>query len=194
MADAITATYEFTLPEVGASANTWGAKLNANWTLSDQVMTSLAAMATAPGAGLQGSGDAVGGYQLAVEFATVAELRNGGASKAIAPAEVYEASGPVASSGSGTFTPDFNAARNFKRTLTGATTVANPSNQKAGQSGLLILEQDATGGYSVSFGSNWLFPGGQAPIGSGVNAISVVSYFVAEVGQIIAVQARNFAQ
>lgn len=35
MADTTTPTYSFTLPEIGASEDTWGTKLNANWTALD---------------------------------------------------------------------------------------------------------------------------------------------------------------
>lgn len=38
MADSATATYTFTLPEVGASEDTWGTKLNANWTALDALL------------------------------------------------------------------------------------------------------------------------------------------------------------
>lgn len=38
MADGSTTTYSFTLPEVGASEDTWGTKLNANWTSIDGLL------------------------------------------------------------------------------------------------------------------------------------------------------------
>ena len=38
MADGSTTTYSFTLPEVGASQDTWGTKLNANWSLADDLL------------------------------------------------------------------------------------------------------------------------------------------------------------
>lgn len=38
MADGSTTTYSFTLPEVGASSDTWGTKLNANWSLADDLL------------------------------------------------------------------------------------------------------------------------------------------------------------
>ena len=38
MADGATTTYSFTLPEVGASEDSWGTKLNANWSLADDLL------------------------------------------------------------------------------------------------------------------------------------------------------------
>ena len=38
MADGSTTSYSFTLPEVGASEDTWGTKLNANWSLADDLL------------------------------------------------------------------------------------------------------------------------------------------------------------
>jgi len=38
MADGSTTTYSFTLPEVGASEDSWGTKLNANWSLADDLL------------------------------------------------------------------------------------------------------------------------------------------------------------
>jgi hypothetical protein len=38
MADSNTTTYSFTLPEVGASADSWGTKLNANWDKVDDLL------------------------------------------------------------------------------------------------------------------------------------------------------------
>jgi len=40
MADAITSTYKFTLPEVGGSDDTWGLKLNANWSHIEALLKS----------------------------------------------------------------------------------------------------------------------------------------------------------
>lgn len=45
MADGATTTYSFTLPEVGASEDSWGTKLNANWTKTDQLLDGTTAIA-----------------------------------------------------------------------------------------------------------------------------------------------------
>jgi hypothetical protein len=42
MSDTTTPNYGFTLPSIGASQDTWGNKLNANWTEADSVIYSLA--------------------------------------------------------------------------------------------------------------------------------------------------------
>jgi len=41
MADVITPNYNFTIPEIGSSNNTWGIKLNANWSSIDTVLGEL---------------------------------------------------------------------------------------------------------------------------------------------------------
>jgi len=41
MADVITPNYNFTIPEIGSSNNTWGIKLNANWSSVDIVLGEL---------------------------------------------------------------------------------------------------------------------------------------------------------
>ena len=45
MADGSTTSYSFTLPEVGASEDTWGTKLNANWTSLDGLLDGTTAIA-----------------------------------------------------------------------------------------------------------------------------------------------------
>lgn len=78
-----------------------------------------------------------------------------------------------------TITPDFNAANNFSVTLTGGATLANPSNLTAGQSGVIVITQDATGGRTLAYGSNWKFPGGAAPsLTTTANAVDVLAYYV----------------
>lgn len=45
MADGSTTSYSFTLPEVGASEDSWGTKLNANWSLADDLLDGTSAIA-----------------------------------------------------------------------------------------------------------------------------------------------------
>jgi hypothetical protein len=45
MADGSTTSYSFTLPEVGASQDSWGTKLNANWSLADDLFDGTTAIA-----------------------------------------------------------------------------------------------------------------------------------------------------
>ncbi|WP_207479585.1 hypothetical protein [Arenibaculum pallidiluteum] len=63
-----------------------------------------------------------------------------------------------------TITPDFAVANFFTVTLGGNRTLANPANLVPGQSGSIIVRQDATGSRTLAYGSHWKFPGASAPV------------------------------
>jgi len=87
-----------------------------------------------------------------------------------------------------TITPDFGANQNFTVTLGGNRTLANPSNPVVGQTGSIFVVQDATGGRTLSFGSNWDFAGGTAPtMSTAANAVDRIDYIVRTTGSIHAV-------
>jgi len=74
-------------------------------------------------------------------------------------------------------TPNFDNGNNFSLTLSGTTTINNPSNITAGQSGVIFITQDGTGGRTVAFGSYWSFVDGTAPtITSTASAKSALYY------------------
>lgn len=78
---------------------------------------------------------------------------------------------------------DLSAANNFSLLLTsgvGATRqLGNPTNAVAGQSGVLVVTQDATGSRAISYGSNYKFAGGSAPaLSTAANAVDYLSYYV----------------
>lgn len=82
-----------------------------------------------------------------------------------------------------TVTLDFSTSNNFDiGTLTGNITLANPTNAAAGQSGTVTFIQDATGGRTVTLGSNFLLNGyfQTAP-----NSSTSVEYYVTTAGKII---------
>jgi hypothetical protein len=62
-----------------------------------------------------------------------------------------------------TVTPDFAVSNNFSLTPAQNTTIANPTNLTAGQSGSIFIVQDGTGSRTAAWGSYWDFAGGVAP-------------------------------
>lgn len=80
---------------------------------------------------------------------------------------------------SATVTPDLGVGINFGLTATSNFTLANPSNLKAGQSGLILIAQDATGSRTISYGSSWKFPSGAAKtLSTGAGSIDFLFYTV----------------
>jgi len=86
---------------------------------------------------------------------------------------------PVAlSSSSGSIAVDMSDS-NFTHTFTENTTLANPTNLTAGQSGVIVFTQHASSPKTLAFGSYWDFPGGTAPTVTATNsAIDVLAYYV----------------
>jgi len=86
-----------------------------------------------------------------------------------------------------TITPDFAVANNFSVTLGGARTLANPTNQTAGQAGTIVITQDGSGGRTLAYGSNWKFTSGSAPsLTTTAGAVDVLSYYVESASRITA--------
>jgi hypothetical protein len=78
-----------------------------------------------------------------------------------------------------TITPNFGTANNFSVTLAGNRTLANPTNLEPGQSGVIYITQDGTGGRTLAYGSFWDFPGAATPVlTTTANAVDVLVYSV----------------
>lgn len=86
-----------------------------------------------------------------------------------------------------TITPNFALGNNFSVTLAGNRTLANPTNLTAGQHGVIVITQDATGSRTLAYGANWKFPGGTAPsLTTTANAVDVLAYYVESAARITA--------
>lgn len=122
--------------------------------------------------------------------ATDTEMWTGSSStKIVTPKKVWDAAVTVALVDGANIAIDGNTGVNFKVTLGGNRTLDNPTNMKTGQSGIIIVTQDATGSRTLAYGSNWRFPGGAASGGvlsTTANAIDVISYYVRSDGTILA--------
>ena len=100
----------------------------------------------------------------------------------------------VAISYASTITLDFRTSNNFSMTLTGNTTIANPSNISAGQSGVLFISQDSTGSRTAAFGSYWDFSDGTAPtLSTGATQVDVVAWIARTNTNIAAQFIGNFS-
>lgn len=114
--------------------------------------------------------------------------------KFITPNRMVAAAVPVALVDGATITPDFNDGINFSVTLQGNRTLANPSNAQPGDSGIIVITQDATGSRTLSYGGNWHFTGGAASGGvlsTAADAVDLLTYFVLTGGTIIATLTKD---
>ena len=93
-----------------------------------------------------------------------------------------------------TITLDFRTGNNFSTTLTGNTTLANPSNISAGQSGVLFITQDGTGSRTAAFGTYWDFSDGTAPtLSTGAAAVDMIAWIARSSTKISAQFVGNFS-
>ena len=86
----------------------------------------------------------------------------------------------------GNVTLDFATNQNFVLTLTGNVTLDNPTTEAVGQSGFIVFIQDATGGRTVSLGTDYETAGGAGlTLSSAASTTDVVPYIVAASGRIL---------
>ena len=99
--------------------------------------------------------------------------------------KIVLASTDTDTSNTGNVTLDFSANQNFVLTLTGNTTLVNPSTESVGQSGIITLIQDGTGSRTLSLGTDYETAAGAGlTISTAANAVDVIPYFVKASGSI----------
>jgi hypothetical protein len=86
----------------------------------------------------------------------------------------------------GNVTLDFSTNQNFVLTLTGNVTLDNPTTETVGQSGFITFIQDATGGRTVSLGTDYETAGAAGlTLSSTASTTDIVPYVVVASGRIL---------
>jgi hypothetical protein len=130
----------------------------------------------ASGAGTVASTDTI--------LAAIQKLNGNAALKALLTTNTFSAAQigtPTAlTSTSNSMAIDLSAANNFSHTFTENTTLANPSNPVAGQSGCIALTQHASSAKTLAYGNQWIeATTGTAPtVSTTVGAQNLLSYYV----------------
>jgi hypothetical protein len=89
-------------------------------------------------------------------------------------------------SNTGNVTLDFAANQNFVLTLTGNTTLVNPTTEQVGQSGFIAFIQDGTGSRTVSLGTDYETAASAGlTLTSTASATDLVPYLVVAAGRIL---------
>lgn len=78
-----------------------------------------------------------------------------------------------------TIAVDLSLGNNFSVTLGGSRTLGDPTNVTAGQSGVIVVTQDGTGGHTLAYGgTKYKFVGGTTPVVTDTaGAVSVLAYY-----------------
>ncbi|CAB4131193.1 hypothetical protein UFOVP120_67 [uncultured Caudovirales phage] len=111
--------------------------------------------------------------------ATVAQFRAATASELLNANVPWDAAAFVTLSDASSIAIDMATGFNFQVTIAGNRTLANPTNPKVGQSGVIIVAQDSTGGYTLGFGTSYKFANATAPtISTTANSVNMLFYYV----------------
>ena len=80
---------------------------------------------------------------------------------------------------------DFNSFQNFIITLEGNVTLANPTTENVGQTGVMVFIQDGSGSRSLTLGGDYESVGGSGiTLSTGANAVDILPYMVVAANRI----------
>ena len=213
MADSTTTNYGLTKPEVGASEDTWGAKVNTDMDLIDTQMkasaNAIVATVAVANAALSRAGGAMtgaittnstfDGVDIATRDAVLTTTTNtanaanttANAAATLTAVQTFTAGqrGEVtALTDASSIATNLALSNNFSVTLAGNRTLANPTNTVAGQSGSIFITQDGTGSRTLAYGTNFKFVAGTAPtLSTAAASVDRIDYVVASATKIHAV-------
>jgi hypothetical protein len=112
-------------------------------------------------------------------IATAAEYQANTASKLLSTDAIWAAALVETLTYAASYTPDLNQFINGEMVLTGNLTLNNPTNAKPGQSGMVVLVQDATGSRTITYGTAWKFPTGMVKtLSTAGSSVDVLFYTV----------------
>jgi hypothetical protein len=141
------------------------------------------------GAGtINATGYYVNGTLLSVpSIATAAQYRANTSSLMLTTDQVWSAAAEVTLTDAATITVDMSTFINAVVTLGGNRALGNPTNEKVGQSGVIRIVQDGTGSRTLSYGTDWEFAGGVAPVlSTAAGANDLLFYYVIATDRIFA--------
>lgn len=132
---------------------------------------------------------------ISVPSAAISDIRSSGNDYAISVDNLWNSLAFVSLTDAATIAWDMSTGINFNVTIAGNRTLGAPTNAKVGQSGYLIVRQDATGGRTLAYNAVYFFKdGGAAPtLGAGATVYNAFSYFVYTSSFIILSPAMNLA-
>ena len=85
-----------------------------------------------------------------------------------------------------TTTLDFSQGNNFSLTLDATITIANPTGVTTGQSGVIFIQENGTGAYTVGWGTSWDFASATPPtLITTANALNALPYFARSTTSIV---------
>ncbi len=148
---------------------------------------SVTGIVTATEFDITGSSNTLNVSGLNVGVATVTQL---GINTTTIPTKLYvqgnAASNIVTLTDGATITPDFTLGNNFQVTIAASRTIANPTGVTTGQSGVIFIQEDGTGGYTVGWGTSWDFASSTAPtLITTASALNALPYFARSTTSIV---------
>jgi hypothetical protein len=114
-------------------------------------------------------------------WATAAQYAGNSANALLSTNNVWAAAALQTLTDAASVTPDFSTGFDFIWTIAAAgRTLANATNPKVGQKGVIYLVQDATGSRTITtWGTNYKFSGGTKPtLTTAASAVDIISYCV----------------
>lgn len=157
---------------------------------SSYITAAFAARSVLAGTAMTGGGALSSNVTLTADQATSANWRQNVADKLLNPNAVWSSMAEQTLVDAASIAWDMSTGFDYIVTLSANRAFANPTSTKVGQKGRLIIQQDATGSRTATWGANYKFSNGLAPtLSTAANAIDLFYYDVRSSTYIIITQA-----